>query len=130
LAGLASLLTRESPVADDTASSEGLRSASGVVHGGSSRAMTASSSKREIRRFVTHLLHEIGKIPPERIHDQATVDDELQMESVVFIEMQVALEETYDIELDPVRMVELNRLDAIVNYIHACVTNRRNAVER
>ena len=75
-------------------------------------------SHSEIRSFLVRLLHEIGKIPLDKIHDESTVDGELQMQSVVFIEIQVALEDAYEVELDPVRLVEMNRFSAIVNYIY------------
>ena len=75
-------------------------------------------SHSEIRSFLVRLLHELGKIPLEKIHDESTVDGELQMQSVVFIEIQVALEDAYEVELDPVRIVEINRFSAIVNYIY------------
>lgn len=80
--------------------------------------MSSPPSKSQVRELLTQLLHEVGKIAREKIHDESAVDAELQMESVVFIEIQVALEEAFDIELDPVRIVELNRLDAIVGYIY------------
>lgn len=80
--------------------------------------MRPPPSKNDVRSLLVQLLHEVGKIPLEKIHDESTVDAELQMESVVFIEIQVALEEAYDVELDPVRIVELNRLDAISIYIY------------
>ena len=37
---------------------------------------------------------------------------------MAFVELQVALEDDYGIELDAVEMVELNRLGAIVDYLH------------
>jgi acyl carrier protein len=41
------------------------------------------------------------------------------MESVAFLELQVALEDELGIEIDPVRVVELNELGKIADYIHA-----------
>jgi len=40
------------------------------------------------------------------------------MESVAFIEIQVALEEELDIEIDPVEILELNELNAIIEYLY------------
>jgi acyl carrier protein len=79
-------------------------------------------TRNDVCNLLVRLLHEVGKIPLEKIHDDSTVDGELQMQSVVFIEIQVALEDTYEVELDPVRMVELNRLATIVDYIFDSVT--------
>lgn len=58
------------------------------------------------------------------IDDRATLDNELQMESVAFVELQVALEDELGIEIDPVQVVELNEFGAIVQYIHGLVLNR------
>ena len=41
------------------------------------------------------------------------------MESVAFVEIQVALEEEYDIQVDPIEVVERNEFGRIVDYIHA-----------
>ena len=81
-------------------------------------------SRSAVRTLLVRLLHEIGSIPLDKIHDQSTVDGELSMESVVFIEVQVALEDAYQIELDPVRIVELNQFDAIIDYIHDSAMSR------
>ena len=64
---------------------------------------------------MVDLIHEIAGVPVERITDQATVDDELQMQSVAFVELQVAIEDTYEIQIDPIQVVELNEFGAIAN---------------
>ncbi len=65
------------------------------------------------------LLHEIARVPLDRIVDGATIDG-LELESIDFVELQVALEDEYGIELDPIRVVELNELGAIAAYVHGC----------
>jgi acyl carrier protein len=67
------------------------------------------------------LIHEIAKIPKEMVVGSATIDGDLRMESVDFVELQVALEDEYQIELDAIRVVELNEFSAIVDYVHACI---------
>ena len=68
------------------------------------------------------LIHEIVGIPVDVITDTATVDEELQMNSVAFVELQVAIEEEYDIQIDPIEVVELNQFGAIVDYVYRCAT--------
>jgi len=85
--------------------------------------MRATPSREEVRERLASLINEIANIPTERIGDEATVDGELQMNSVAFVELQVAIEEDYDIQIDPVRVVELNQFGAIVDYVHQCVAN-------
>ena len=80
-------------------------------------------SKEEVRTRLTQLLVEIAKIPSEHIRDGATVDQQLRMESVAFIEIQVAIEDEYEIELDPLHIIELNEFAVIVDYIYGCATH-------
>ena len=84
-------------------------------------------SRDHVRDRLTQLLCEIAKIPPEAISEKATVDEQLRMESVAFIEIQVALEDEYDIELDPVEIIELNEFGAIVDHVHAHANRIRGA---
>jgi len=75
-------------------------------------------TRGEVRERVARLVSEVLKIPQEQIDDSATVDNELQMQSISFVELQVAIEEAYDIQVDPIQIVELNAFGAIVDYIH------------
>jgi|SRR5215468_7179390 len=77
-----------------------------------------SATKEYVRDFLVTLVQEIGKIPVEKILDGASLDGDLQMESVAFIEIQTALEEEFDIEIDLLQIVELNHLAEIVDYLH------------
>lgn len=77
-------------------------------------------SRLDVRARLAALITEIAKIPSESIVDSATIDGELRMESVDFVELQVALEDEYQIELDPIRVVELNEFAAIADYVHEC----------
>ena len=69
------------------------------------------------------MLREIGKIPAHRISDEATLDSDLKMESVALIEIQVALEDRFNIEIDVIEVVQINRLGGIVDYILALVSD-------
>ena len=85
----------------------------------SNRSGMGSFSERnpeDVRRLLVSTLEELG-IPKEQITDSATISDDLGLESVAFVELQVALEDELGIEIDPVRVVELNELSAIVRYL-------------
>ena len=71
------------------------------------------------------LFREVAKIPEGAISDEAAVSDELQMESVAFVEIQVAVQDEYDIELDPIHLIELDQFGAIVNHIYECASKSR-----
>lgn len=83
-------------------------------------------SKSALAERLASLIGEIAKIPRDRIVPGATIDEELRMESVAFIELQVAIEDEYNIELDPIRVVELNELSAIIDYVYDCVVSARS----
>ena len=80
----------------------------------------AQLTRAEVRHRLTTLLSEIAGIPTGSISDSATVEHELQMQSVAFIELQVAIEEEYNTAIDPIRIVELNEFGAIVDYVYQC----------
>ncbi len=48
------------------------------------------------------------------------------MESVAFVEIQVAIQDEYDIELDPIRLIELDQFGAIVDHIYECAAKSRS----
>ena len=66
--------------------------------------------------LIATTLAELG-VPPEQIVREATIADDLGLESVAFVELQVTLEDELGIEIDPIRVVELNQLSAIVDYL-------------
>jgi acyl carrier protein len=83
------------------------------------------TERSEIRDRLVRLMNEIAKIPVEQITDAATVDEELHMESVAFVELIVAIEEEYQVEIDPIRVVELNQFGPIVDYVYEQVATQR-----
>ena len=83
--------------------------------------LRASPSREDVREQIARLMSEIAGIPIDCATDAATLDGTLQMQSVQFVELQVAIEDEYQIEIDPIRVVELNGLGAIVEYIHDCI---------
>jgi len=81
-----------------------------------------SLMRSDVRDEVVGLISEVAGIAKESITNNATIDDDLQLNSVAFVELQVAIEDKYDIQIDPIRVVELNELGAIVDYIYHCAT--------
>jgi acyl carrier protein len=85
-----------------------------------------NTDRATVRERIASLLTEIARIPREKIVDTATIDGDLRMESVDFVELQVALEQEYQIEIDPIVVVELNQFAAIVDYVHHRVLDGTN----
>ena len=79
-------------------------------------------TRSDVRGQLVRLISEIAGIPIDSITDTATIDEDIQMNSVSFVELQVAIEEAYDIQIDPIRVVELNEFGAIVDYVYQCAT--------
>lgn len=77
----------------------------------------------EVRQRLIGLLVEVGRIPQDMIRAGAKVSDTLHIESVDFVEIQVALEDEYQIELDPLFIIELDEFERIVDYVHRCAIN-------
>lgn len=82
-----------------------------------------SPSIAEVRQRLIDLLWAVGRISPDVIREGAKVSDTLHLESVAFVEIQVALEDEYQVELDPLRIIELDEFELIVEYVHRCATN-------
>jgi len=71
----------------------------------------------DMRATVIRFLHEIGGFHPSVLTESAQFDEELQMKSIQFVELRVALEDEFDIEIDPLHVLELNRLDRVIDYL-------------
>ena len=86
--------------------------------------MKTFPTRDQVRGRLVSLLNEIAGIPVEQITDGATVEEDLQMQSVAFVELQVAMEEEFDILIDPLRVVELNEFSALVDYLYNCAATQ------
>lgn len=79
-------------------------------------------TREGIQGCLKELLIEIAHIDGDAITPTATIDGDLRMESVQFVEIQVALEDEYEIQLDPIEIVERNEFRLIVDYIYGLAT--------
>lgn len=68
--------------------------------------------------LVASTLAQLG-VAEEKIVPSATITDDLGLESVAFVELQVTLEDELGIEIDPIQVVEIAQLSAIVDYLCA-----------
>lgn len=63
------------------------------------------------------MLSEITERPEASLSASSSLESDLQMESIDIVEFQLALEEQFDVALDPMELIELNELDSIVSYV-------------
>jgi len=78
------------------------------------------ASRHHVAGKLAQLISEITNRPRETISNSCTID-ELGMESVAFVELHVAIEDTYSIQVDPIRILELNNFGSIIDYILALI---------
>jgi acyl carrier protein len=74
-------------------------------------------SRGDVLNTLKRFLTEIAGADQAIIGEDSTIDSDLQMNSVTFVELQVALEEELGILIDPIAVVELNRVGDIVDYL-------------
>lgn len=70
------------------------------------------------------LIHEVTGLPVETIQPGSSIDNELEMKSIDFMRIHVALEEDFDVELDALIILELNTLEAICGYVEECIQHK------
>ncbi len=70
-----------------------------------------------VLQYAVDLLQEIVKAGPGKVSARSCLDGDLELESIALVEFQIALEDAYDVQLDPITLVELNTLDRIVGYV-------------
>ena len=101
---------------------DALRSNNRLGEAPAAYAVNESVRSREgVKDQLIALLAEIGTIPRNQLAESATVDKELAINSVALVELQLAIEDKFDIQIDPIRIIELNEFGAIIDYIHQCV---------
>jgi acyl carrier protein len=70
-----------------------------------------------IKAVLRKLIVESSDLKPEAIVDSSSLDEDIQLTSIAFVEIQAALEEMFDIEIDPVEVVERNTFVAVAQLI-------------
>lgn len=81
-------------------------------------------SRTEALEILRGLLAEIAGIDAGTVTEDSTIDGDLEMNSVTFVELQVALEDELDVLIDPIAVVERNRVGEIVDYLCSLVAEK------
>jgi acyl carrier protein len=77
-----------------------------------------------VKSTLRQLIAEVTELDPEAISDSSTWDEDIKLPSIAFVELQAAVEETFDIEVDPVEVIELNTFGAVAALIAEKVRSR------
>lgn len=88
----------------------------------SSRAMVQEAAQQtasieEVKATLRRLIGEITDLDPDSITDSSTLDEDIPLPSIQFVELQTAIEDIFDIQLDPVEVVERNTFGAVAALI-------------
>lgn len=74
-------------------------------------------SVEEIKEILKALIEENAGIPASSIKDDSTIDGELAMDSLSFVSLQVAVDETFGVDCEAEELEKRNRFDAIAQLI-------------
>lgn len=85
---------------------------------------SAVPTREYVCGLLSRLLQEICHRSVDEIVDVATIDRELEMESVQMIELQVAIEQEFDVTIDFLEVLRLNSFRRITDYIHGLALER------
>lgn len=81
-------------------------------------------TREDVFSCVKEFLNKIAKVPIGELNYNTTLKD-LSIKSVIFVEIQVALEDMYQVELDPVEIIDSDVLYDVVRYIHRVIARSR-----
>ena len=76
-----------------------------------------SRSVDEVKATLKALIEENAGIPASAIRDDSTIDGELAMDSLSFVSLQVAVDETFGVECEAEEIEACNSFDAIARLI-------------
>jgi acyl carrier protein len=74
-------------------------------------------SVEEIKDILKGLIEENAGIPAASIKDDSTIDGDLLMDSLSFVSLQVAVDETFGVDCEAEEIEKRNRFDAIAQLI-------------
>lgn len=86
----------------------------------------AAPTLEHVRRRLSSLMREICALDSSEIRDSATIDRDFEMESVQMVELQVAIEQEFDVTIDFLEVLRLNGFRRITEYIHGLASSARD----
>jgi acyl carrier protein len=79
--------------------------------------LKGSLSIQEVKEELRRLIADFAKLASVSITDSSTLDQDIQMPSIRFLEFQTTVEETFDIELDAAEVIEQNTFGKVATLI-------------
>lgn len=78
--------------------------------------------KKEIEEKVRNFLIEDLEIDEEKIAPNATLKDDMGIDSLDFVDIVVIVEKTFGFKIKPEEMPDIKTLDQFCDYIHSKVS--------
>jgi acyl carrier protein len=85
----------------------------------------ADSSLEALKRVLRRLIETNAGIPAAEVRDDSAVDGDLALDSMSFLSLQVAMEETFGISCSPEEIEAANRFDAIAALVQERIDRKR-----
>jgi acyl carrier protein len=82
----------------------------------------AGASLDDVKRRLRRVIETEAGIPAAEIHDESTVDGDLAMDSMSFLAVQVAVEDTFGINCSPEEILAANRFATIATLVQERTT--------
>ncbi len=86
----------------------------------------AGTGLEALKRVLRRLIEENAGIPAAEVHDDSAVDGDLALDSMSFVSLQVAMEETFGISCTPEEIEAANRFDAIAVLVQERINRQRS----
>lgn len=86
----------------------------------------AGTSLEAVKRVLRRLIEANAGIPAAEVHDDSAVDGDLALDSMSFLSLQVAMEETFGISCTPEEIEAANRFDAIAALVQERIDRQRS----
>lgn len=101
---------------------------------GKTRSTTRESAKpasrptiEDVKATLRQLIEENAGIPADSVADDSTLDGDLAMDSFSLLSVQVAVEETFEIQLELSDLETQNRFDAIAALVAERIEAKKEA---
>ena len=86
----------------------------------------AGTSLEALKSVLRRLIEQNAGIPAAEVHDDSAVDGDLALDSMSFLSLQVAMEETFGISCTPEEIEAANRFDAIAALVQERIERQRS----
>ena len=86
----------------------------------------AGTSLEALKSVLRRLIEQNAGIPAAEVHDDSAVDGDLALDSMSFLSLQVAMEETFGISCTPEEIEAANRFDAIAALVQERIDRQRS----